>query len=96
MPPLFLRRRDTADVCAVSETVVLQWERAGLLRPIKLPGLRAVRHARADVEELARKIGAGEVLGVTRTRKRPHGGKPAGVHKGHDDAGNDAGDFTHR
>ncbi len=61
MAPLFLRRRDTADACAVSETVVLQWERAGFLTPIKLPGLRAVRHAREDVEQLARRIRAGEI-----------------------------------
>lgn len=61
MEPLFLRRRDTADACAVSESVVLQWERRGLLKAIKLPGLRAVRHSREQVEDLARKITQGEI-----------------------------------
>jgi len=46
---------------SVSESVVLQWERAGWLQVVKLPGLRAVRHAREDVEALARKIRTGEV-----------------------------------
>ncbi len=61
LAPLFLRRRDTADAMAVSESVVLKWERAGWLTAVKLPGLRALRHRREDVEELARRIGAGEL-----------------------------------
>ena len=61
MPPLYLRRRDTAAAFGVSESVVLQWERAGLLTPIKLPGLRAIRHRRQDVEVLADRIGRGEL-----------------------------------
>ena len=56
MLPLFLRRRDTAAAFGVSESVVLMWERTGELRPIRLPGLRAVRHRREDVEALARKF----------------------------------------
>ena len=56
MAPLFLRRRDTAALFGVSESVVLIWERAGKLRPIRLPGLRAVRHLREDVEALAREF----------------------------------------
>lgn len=59
--PHFLDRYGTGAAFAVSEGVVLQWERAGLLTPIKLPGLRAVRYAREDVAELARRIRAGEI-----------------------------------
>lgn len=53
MRPLFLRRRDVAAALAVSESQVLAWERAGLLHPVKLPAIRAVRFAREDVETLA-------------------------------------------
>ena len=61
MPPLYLRRRDTAACFGVSESVVMQWERTGLLRPIKLPGIRAQRHARGEVEALAARIQRGEL-----------------------------------
>jgi hypothetical protein len=56
MAPHFLRRRDTAAALSVSETVVLQWERAGWLTPIRLPGLRSVRHWREEVDQLARRL----------------------------------------
>jgi hypothetical protein len=56
MRPFFLRRSDTAAAFGVSETVVLQWERAGWLTPIRLPGLRAVRHSYNEVVTLARKF----------------------------------------
>jgi hypothetical protein len=61
MPPFFLRRRDTAGVLAVSESVVLEFERKGWLPVVKLPGLRATRHAFADVEALAQRIRSGEL-----------------------------------
>ena len=61
--PLFLRRRDTAALLAVSESVVLQWERAGLLPVVTMPGIRAQRHAYADVVELAARIRRGEAGG---------------------------------
>lgn len=53
MRPLLLRRRDAAAALAVSESQVRIFERAGLLTPIKIPGVRAVRLAAADVEALA-------------------------------------------
>ena len=61
MPPYFLRRRDTASALGISESLVLIYERRGLLTVVKMPGVRAVRHAREDVEQLARKIRAGEL-----------------------------------
>ena len=51
--PIFVRRRDTAAALGVSESQVLQWERQGLLRVIKLPGIRASRHCYEDVKRLA-------------------------------------------
>lgn len=59
--PLLLRRRDVALLLGISESLVLQYERGGLLTPVTMPGVRAVRIAREDVEELARKIRAGEL-----------------------------------
>ena len=53
MRPLFLRRRDVAAALAVSESQVIAFERAGLLPKVKIPGVRAVRFAREDVETLA-------------------------------------------
>lgn len=47
------RRRDAARKLAVSESQILKWEREGLLRPIRVPGIRAVRYAARDVEALA-------------------------------------------
>ena len=53
MPPLLLRRRDVAAALAVSESQVVIWERDGLLHPVKLPGIRAIRFYREDVDALA-------------------------------------------
>lgn len=47
------RRRDAARKLAVSESQILKWEREGLLRPIRVPGIRAVRYAASEVEALA-------------------------------------------
>jgi predicted site-specific integrase-resolvase len=60
-PLLFFRRRDTAHALAISESLVLQYERRGWLSVVKLPGVRAIRHAREDVEMLARRIRRGEI-----------------------------------
>jgi excisionase family DNA binding protein len=51
--PEFLRTRDVARVLAVSERQVQYWTRAGTLRAISIPGIRAKRFRRADVERLA-------------------------------------------
>jgi hypothetical protein len=61
MEPLLLRRRDAAGVLAVCETVVLQYERAGYLTPLKLPGLRSIRYAADEVKSLVQKIRSGEL-----------------------------------
>ena len=57
--PIFVRRRDTAAALGVSESQVLQWERQGLLRVVKLPGIRASRHCYEDVKRLAEKLKIG-------------------------------------
>lgn len=51
--PEFLRTRDVARVLAVSERQVQYWKRAGTLRAIAIPGIRAKRFRRIDVERLA-------------------------------------------
>jgi hypothetical protein len=50
---LLFRRRDAAQVLGVSESQVLKWERQGWLRPISVPGIRAVRYDARDVRALA-------------------------------------------
>jgi len=53
--PQFFRTRDVARLLAVSESQVRNWQRAGVLREVRIPGIRAVRFPRADVEQLANK-----------------------------------------
>ena len=38
---------------SVSESQVLKFERAGVLRSVRLPGIRAVRYVASEVEALA-------------------------------------------
>jgi hypothetical protein len=69
LAPLFLRRRDTATALAISESLVLVYERRGWLPVVRLPKVKAegardsggIRHAREDVEALGRRIRAGEL-----------------------------------
>lgn len=56
VPPLLYKRTDTAARLAVSQTQVRKWETSGLLRVVRLPGLRAVRHSAAEVDELAGRL----------------------------------------
>jgi hypothetical protein len=50
------RRRDVARKLAISETQVLKYEREGILRAIRMPGIRAVRYASAEVDALAQQL----------------------------------------
>lgn len=54
--PRLLRRRDVARTLGVSERQVLRWQAAGLLRPIRVLDLRAVRYLPDDVDALADRI----------------------------------------
>ena len=56
MNPILLRRSGAASALAVSESQLLKWERAGLITPIRLPGIRAVAYDATDVAELGRRI----------------------------------------
>lgn len=49
------RRRDAARKLAVSESQVLKFERDGLLRAIRVPGIRAVRYVSEEVDALAQR-----------------------------------------
>ena len=63
--PILLRIRDVAAMLAVSERSVWQLVRTGELPAIHPPGMRAIRIARHDVENLVerwhnRVVGAGQ------------------------------------
>jgi hypothetical protein len=49
------RRRDAAEVLAVSESQVLKFERDGLLHAIPVPGIRAIRYSANEVHGLAQR-----------------------------------------
>lgn len=53
--PVLLRIRDAAAMLSVSERSIWQLIRAGELHAIHLPGMRAIRIARDDVENLVRR-----------------------------------------
>ena len=53
--PFMLRVRDVAAFLGVSERQIFIWVREGILNPVRIPGLRAVRFTREAVERLARK-----------------------------------------
>ena len=53
--PLLLREREAATMLAVSASQIGIWRRAGLLHAVRLPGLRAIRYDRDEVELLARR-----------------------------------------
>lgn len=57
---LIFRRREVADVLGFSQAQILKFERAGLLRPIRIKDtdgteLRSVRYDAAEVQALAEK-----------------------------------------
>lgn len=52
---LLLRRREVADRLGYSQSQILKFERAGLLRPVSAPGLRSVRYDAEQVEALAKR-----------------------------------------
>ena len=58
---LIYRRREVADVLGFSQAQILKFERAGLLRPIRIKDpadgteLRSVRYDAAEVQALAEK-----------------------------------------
>lgn len=59
MDALLLRRRDAAEILAVSESQILKWERRGWLHPIDLrdqAGIRAIRYRADEVRQLAQRL----------------------------------------
>ena len=55
MDTLLDRRRDAARKLSVSESQILKFEREGLLRAIRVPGIRAVRYVSSEVDALAQR-----------------------------------------
>jgi hypothetical protein len=62
---ILLRRHDAAAILAVSESQLLKWERAGVITPVRIPGLRAVRYRAVDVRSLATNITIGRLSSET-------------------------------
>jgi hypothetical protein len=52
---LLCRRREAADILGFSQAQILKFQRAGLLRPVAVPGLRSVRYDMAEVQSLAQR-----------------------------------------
>lgn len=53
MSSLLDRRSDAAKKLAVSQSQILKFERQGLLQPVRIPGIRAVRYVSTEVDALA-------------------------------------------
>jgi predicted DNA-binding transcriptional regulator AlpA len=51
--PRLIRRKEAAQVLGVSESQLLKFERQGILRPVRIPALRAVRYVASDVDAVA-------------------------------------------
>jgi hypothetical protein len=60
-----IRRREAAEILGFSQSQLLKWERAGVLTPVRIPGLRAVRYRAADVRSLAANITVGRLSSET-------------------------------
>lgn len=48
-----MRRREAASVLGLSQAQLVKFDRQGILRPVRIPSLRAVRYVAADVHALA-------------------------------------------
>ena len=53
---MLLRTRDAARVLAVSQSQIAIWARSGLLHPIRLPGVRAVRFSANEIGRIVREL----------------------------------------
>lgn len=59
--PVLFRRREAAAILGFSESQVFKWERAGILRPVRVPGVRSVRYRATDIRSLANNIADGRL-----------------------------------
>jgi hypothetical protein len=55
------RRRDSAEILGFSEAQIVKFEKQGLIKAIRIPGVRAVRHHLPEVRALAQTIAAGKL-----------------------------------
>ena len=51
--PDLLTRQDLLKIFNVSKRTLINWEKAGSLKPVKMPGKRLVRYKAEDIEEIA-------------------------------------------
>ncbi len=50
MKDKYLTRQEVAEMLKISQRTIVNWERKGIVRPVKVG--RAVRYVRSEVEEL--------------------------------------------
>lgn len=67
---LLLRDREAAHLLGVSRSQVHVWVRAGLLTAIRLPGLRAIRFSRRQIDQLVSRWEAEAVQGTSDAQRR--------------------------
>lgn len=58
---LLLRRRDAAHDLGVSQSLLIRWEREGVIKAVRIPGIRSVRYRATDVRSLANNISHGKL-----------------------------------
>ncbi|HEX2343995.1 MAG TPA: MerR family transcriptional regulator [Vicinamibacterales bacterium] len=56
-----MRRRDAARALGVSESQLIKWESSNVIKPVRIPGIRAVRYRAEDVRRLAANIARGRL-----------------------------------
>jgi hypothetical protein len=59
--PELLTRKDLKTIFKVSIRTLENWEQAGELKPIKMPGKRLVRYRLEDIEEIVANFGSEEI-----------------------------------
>ena len=58
---LLLRRRDVARDLGISESLLMRWQREGFIKPVRVPGTRAVRYTITEVLSVAARIQNGSL-----------------------------------
>ena len=49
---ILLTRKEISEIFRISESTVIRWEKAGILKRVKVPGMRKALYDRRDIEKL--------------------------------------------
>jgi predicted site-specific integrase-resolvase len=49
---VLLTRREVGEIFRISESTVIRWEKAGILKRVKVPGMRKALYDKRDIEKL--------------------------------------------